>query len=313
MEYKKALVTGGAGFIGSHIVDQLLKKGIETYVLDNFSTGKKNYVSPQATLIKEDIRDLNLLNKVCKGIDILFHNAACVSVRHAVEHFYEDAETNILGTINVIKAIIKNKIKKIVYASSMAVYGEAKVLPIKENHILQPLSPYGISKLSGEYYCLLMGKLYHFEAVSLRYFNTYGIRQTLTPYVGVITIFINRLLKKLPPIIFGNGEQFRDFVSVKDVAEANMQAMEKGRGGLILNIGSGKSMNITKLARLCTKKIQPEIKTIYHPKQKGEVRNSIADITRAKKYIGYTPKYQLERELDEIIEWNRKQQKIFWI
>src|SRR4030042_57865 len=286
MKYKKALVTGGAGFIGSHIVDRLIKMNIETLVMDDLSVGCRKNVNKKAKLIIGNILDYNKLKKVMKGVDIVFHNAAKVSIRHSFANIYEDADTNIMGTINVLKAMVENKVKKVIYASSMAVYGENK-LPIPESGILEPISPYGVSKLAAEKYCLLMGEINHFDVVCLRYFNTYGPRQTFTPYVGVITIFINRLLKNEPPVIFGDGKQIRDFISAWDVANANILAMKSNITGKTLNIGTGKGTSVNQIASLLIKKINPKIKPRYAAIQSGEPRDSIADVRKAKKLIGF--------------------------
>lgn len=306
MKYKKALVTGGAGFIGSHIASQLLERGIETIVIDNFYMGKREYIPSGARVVEADILHAEKLNKEFAGVDVVFHNAARVSIRHSVADFYDDANVNIMGTVNVIQAAIKNKVKKMIYASSMAVYGDAQSLPIDENHPLQPTSPYGISKLASEKYCLQMGRFFDFEAVALRYFNTYGTKQTLTPYVGVITIFINRLLQRKPPIIFGDGKQIRDFISVEDIALANILAMEKNCGGEIFNIGTGKGTSVNEIAQLLIKHIDPHIKPEYGPLQVGEPGNSLADITKAKELLGFVSRYRLEDRIDEIIEWNKR-------
>lgn len=308
MKYKKALVTGGAGFIGSHIAAQLLEKGIETSVVDNFYMGRREYVPKGAEVVKIDILDSKKLNKALRGVDVVFHNAARVSIRHSLGDFYNDADVNIMGTVNVIQGIIKNKVKKLIYASSMAVYGDAQYLPIDENHPLNPLSPYGISKLASEKYCMQMGKFFDFAAVALRYFNTYGSRQTFTPYVGVITIFINRLLEGKPPTIFGDGQQVRDFISVEDVAWANILAMKKAAGGEIFNIGTGKGRSINEIARLLIRNINPQMKPEYGPTQPGEPGSSIAGIAKAKKLLSFEPRYQLEDKIGEIIAWNKKSQ-----
>lgn len=306
MKYKKALVTGGAGFIGSHIAAGLLEKGIETAVLDNFYMGKRDNIPSGAQLIEADILDIDKLNQALVGVDIVFHEAARVSIRHSLNDFYNDANVNIMGTVNVIKAVIKNKVKKIIYASSMAVYGNSRYLPVDEGHPLEPTSAYGISKLTSEKYCLGMAKFFDFEAVSLRYFNTYGTKQTLTPYVGVITIFINRLLGDKPPVIFGDGKQIRDFVAVEDVACANILAMEKGVSGQVFNIGTGKSRSINDIASLIIKHIKPGIKSEYAPPQPGEPASSVADITSAGKLLGFRPRHELEDKIEEIIEWNKR-------
>ena len=309
MEFKKAVITGGAGFIGSHIAEELLKHNIETVVIDNLYMGKEEYVPKGARFIKMDIMDREKLEDVFSGVDIVFHEAAHVTIRNSIDNFYEDAYINIMGTVNVIQAVIKKGIKKLIYASSMGVYGEAEELPVKETQKLEPASPYGISKLAGEKYCLQMANFYDFEAVSLRYFNTFGIKQTLTPYVGVITIFINRLLEGKKPVIFGDGKQIRDFVSVLDVAYANILAMKDGKNGQVMNVGTGKGTTVNEVAQIVIESMAGGIVPEYVPPQPGEQGSSIADITRAGEYIGYKPRYSLRDKINEIIEWNRKDYK----
>lgn len=306
MSFKKALITGGAGFIGSHIAQDLLNNNIETIVIDNLSMGKREYVPKAARFIEADILERERLDKLFSGVDVVFHQAAHVSIRNSVDNFYRDAHINIMGTVNVIQAVIKNGVKKLIYASSMGVYGEAEALPIKENQSLNPTSPYGISKLAGEKYCLQMASFHDFEAVSLRYFNTFGIRQTLTPYVGVITIFINRILNQEPPIIFGDGNQIRDFVSVIDISKANILAMKYGKNGQIMNIGSGKGTSVNEVAQMILERMSPQMTAGYGPPQVSEPGSSIADIAKAADYIGYKPQYTLQDRMDEIIEWNKR-------
>ncbi|UCD15134.1 MAG: NAD-dependent epimerase/dehydratase family protein [Candidatus Omnitrophota bacterium] len=305
MEFKKAVVTGGAGFIGSHIAGELLKDNIETVVIDNLYMGKEEYIPKGARFIKMDILDRQKLEDAFAGADIVFHQAAHVSIRNSIDNFYNDAYTNIMGTVNVIGAVIKKGIKKLIYASSMGVYGEAESLPIKETQKLEPTSPYGISKLAAEKYCLQMSNFFGFDAVSLRYFNTFGIRQTLTPYVGVITIFINRMLKGKPPRIFGDGKQVRDFVSVSDIAYANILAMQHGRNGQVMNIASGKGTTVNEVAQVIIDRLGSGVVPEYTAPKPGEPGSSIADITRAEEFIGYKPRYSLIDKIDAIINWNK--------
>lgn len=305
MKYRKALVTGGAGFIGSHIVEKLLKLGLEVTVIDNFYMGKKQYVPKGAKIIKADVLDLKNINKIFKGQDVVFHEAARVSIRNSIDNFYDDANVNIIGTVNVIQAVIKNNVKKLIYASSMAAYGDADYLPINEKHPLNPNSPYGVSKLASEKYCLEMSKFFGFDTVVLRYFNTYGPKQTLTPYVGVITIFINLLLTGKSPVIFGDGKQVRDFISVEDVADANILAMENDIKRDVFNIGTGLGRSVNEVAQLLIKKINPAVEAKYGPIQPGEPASSIADISKAREVLNFLPRFKLEDKIDEVIAWNK--------
>lgn len=308
MKYKKALVTGGAGFIGSHIVSKLVDMDIETIVIDDLSMGHRENVSREAKLIIGNILDANILKKAMKGVDIVFHNAAKVSIRNSFSDLYNDTNINVMGTINVLQAMAENNVKKIIYASSMAVYGKNS-LPIKENGLLDPISPYGIGKLASERYCLLMGQFYHFDVVCLRYFNTYGPRQTFTPYVGVITIFITRLLKGKPPVIFGDGNQIRDFIHVSDVVSANILSMEKEITQEVLNVGTGNGTSVNEIAKLLINKINPDIKLKYDPPKPGEPNDSIADTTRARRLVGFKAEYKMEGKIDEVVDWLRYSDK----
>ncbi len=303
MVFKKALVTGGAGFIGSHIVEALLKENIEVVVLDDLSMGRRENIPPDIQIIEADILDEKQLKFALEGVDVVFHEAARVSIRNSVTQFYTDAQINIMGTLNLLKMLSESGVKKLIYASSMAIYGEAQALPIAESHPLHPNSPYGISKMAGEKYCLELGKTMGIETVALRYFNTYGIRQTLTPYVGVITIFINRLLDGKSPVIFGTGEQIRDFVSVKDVAKANILAMKGDYSGDVFNVGSGKGTTVNHLADFLVRYLNSNLTKKKKKKKPGEPGDSIADISKIQKEMGFEAKYSLEDEIPNIIEW----------
>ncbi len=303
MVYKKALVTGGAGFIGSHIVEALLVENIEVVVLDDLSMGRRENVPSDIRIIEADILDERQLNLALDGVDVVFHEAARVSIRNSVTQFYTDAQINIMGTLNLLKALSESRVKKLIYASSMAVYGEATALPIAEDHPLHPNSPYGISKMAGEKYCLELGKTMGIETVALRYFNTYGTRQTLTPYVGVITIFIDRLLEEKSPLIFGDGEQVRDFISVKDIAKANILAMKGTYSGEVFNVGSGKGTTVNHLADFLIGHLNSSVIKEYAEKKPGEPGDSIADISKIQKVMGFESEYSLKDEIQNIIEW----------
>lgn len=304
MKYKKALVTGGAGFIGSHIAKKLVKMGIKVVVIDNLSMGNMKNVPPEADFVKGDILDKELVKKLLSGVDIVFHEAAVVSIRISTKEFYNDANNNLMGTLSVLEACRGSSVKKIVYASSMAVYGDSTAPSLlNEDYIKSPISPYGISKLAGEMYCLNIGKLLNIDVVALRYFNTYGPAQAFTPYVGVITIFINRLLSGKSPVIFGDGEQRRDFVHVDDIVQANIKAMESDVRGESFNVGTGIDTSVNEIAALLCKRINPGIKPVYDAPQPGELRNSIADISKAKSILKFSPGgFTLKDRIDEIIE-----------
>jgi UDP-glucose 4-epimerase len=306
MTCEKALVTGGAGFIGSHLVERLLRDGLQVTVLDNLSTGKRTNLPPEADLVLGDVRDIAIVTAVVSGVDIVFHLAARVSIRASVEHFWEDAETNLVGTLNVLRACVSRKAKKLVYASSMAVYADApQPVPVSEDYATAPASPYGVSKLASERYAMLVAAQSGFDVVALRYFNTYGPRQTFTPYVGVITIFIQRLLRGEPPVIFGDGEQCRDFVHVGDVVDASVRTMTSNVSGEVLNVGSGQGTSVNRIAALLCERLSPETVPQHIAAHPGELRNSIANIDKARRLLGYEPQGRLEDRIDEIIAWNR--------
>jgi UDP-glucose 4-epimerase len=306
MTCEKALVTGGAGFIGSHLVERLLRDGLQVTVLDNLSTGKRTNLPPEADLVLGDVRDIAIVTAVVSGVDIVFHLAARVSIRASVEHFWEDAETNLVGTLNVLRACVSRKAKKLVYASSMAVYADApQPVPVSEDYATAPASPYGVSKLASERYAMLVAAQSGFDVVALRYFNTYGPRQTFTPYVGVITIFIQRLLRGEPPVIFGDGEQCRDFVHVGDIVDASVRAMTSNVSGEVLNVGSGQGTSVNRIAALLCERLAPETVPQHIAAHPGELRNSIANIDKARRLLGYEPQGRLEDRIDEIIAWNR--------
>lgn len=301
----KFLITGGAGFIGSHVASELIKsqKG-KVVVFDNLSVGKKENIPSQCQFIKGDIRDREALNDAMKGVNIVFHDAACVTIRGSFEKFQEIVETNCRGTLNVLEAAVKAGAKKIVFASSMGVYGEPEYLPVDEGHLLNPSSPYGLSKIMGELYCQLFEKNHGIAAAILRYFNTYGIGQTPSSYVGVTTTFINQALRKEPLTIFGDGEQSRDFVWVEDVAKANiLAAFSPARG--VFNIGSGKEISINQIADMIIKQLGG--KKVYSEVPPGEVKKIVAKTSLAEKVLGYQPQGEIIEQMPLLISWWKEQ------
>ena len=306
MNYRRALVTGGAGFIGSHIVEKLLKRGIETVVLDDLSVGKPENLPKGAELITGDLCDRSTVQKTLSGVDVVFHQAARVSIRDSFRGFVEDAHTNVLGTVNLLKCVEGSGVKKFIYASSMAAYGDARHLPIDEKHPLEPTSPYGVSKLASEKYILCFCKHLGIHPVILRYFNTYGPRQTHSPYVGVITIFIQKLLRDDNLPIFGDGEQVRDFINVDDVARANLIAMDYRGATQIFNVGTGIGTTINSLAQILKEMVRKSTEVNHLPLQPGEPSSSIADVSLAKSELGFQARWSLQEKLAEVIEWNLK-------
>lgn len=304
---RRALVTGGAGFIGSGLAKALLKEGIEVVVLDNLSMGKEENVPDGAEFILGDVCCREDAAKALDGVDIVFHEAARVSIRSSVRGFYDDAENNLMGSINLLRCCAESNVKKIVYASSMAVYADCDgPVQIAEDYTLEPISPYGISKLASEKYCLQLSRNIGIDCHILRYFNTYGAGQTLTPYVGVITIFINRLLEGQQPVIFGDGEQRRDFIYVGDIVSANLLSMKSDIPHGIFNVGTGIGTSVTEIADLLCKRINPDIVPVYEDSQPGELRYSIADTNRVAKEIGFSAKNKLAEKIGEVIEFYKQ-------
>jgi UDP-glucose 4-epimerase len=242
-----------------------------------------------------------------KGVDIVFHEAARVSIRSSVNEYYDDAQTNLMGTVNVLRHCEVGGVKKIVFASSMAVYADCeRPAAVSEDHTLEPIAPYGISKLASEKYCIQLSRQMGFDCCVLRYFNTYGPGQTLTPYVGVITIFINSLLAGKAPVIFGDGQQRRDFVHVSDIVAANLLAMKSDVACGIFNVGTGIGTSLNEIGDLLCRRINPDIECRHGKEQAGELRYSIADITRASIDLGYQPRVRLADRIEDVIEFYRQ-------
>lgn len=296
----KFLVTGGAGFIGSHIAEELVQsKEGKVLIFDDLSVGKKENIPKGCEFIKGDIREKKKLFEAMKDVDVVFHNAAFVSIRGSFEKLRKELDANCLGTLNVLGTAIERGVKKIILASSMAVYGEPKYLPVDEKHPLNPISPYGLSKVRGEMYCKIFEE-HGITPVVLRYFNTYGTRQTPSPYVGVITTFVNQALRKKPLTIFGDGSQTRDFVWVKDVARANISAaFSKVKGEF--NIASGTEISINQLADLIIKHLGG--RKVFLKEPLGEVKRIYADISKAKRLLNYKPQGKISKLLPELINW----------
>ncbi len=307
--YSKILVTGGAGFIGSHIVDRLLEEGFEVTVIDNLSTGRRENIAHRQNrkdfhYIKGDIRDTALIKKVVEDVDAVFHEAALVSVPRSIENPLLANEINVSGTLNLLKACADANVKRFIHASSTAIYGDGETLPLHEKLTPQPMSPYAVSKLAAENYVKIYYEVYGLNTVCLRYFNVYGPRQTYSLYSGVITIFINRLLKNEPPIIYGDGKQTRDFIHVLDVVEANVLALTKKTAiGQVLNIATGNPTTINQLAAMLQQIIKTNLKPVYADSRPGDIKQSYADITKAKKLLQYNPKMSLKNGLTQLVEW----------
>ncbi|RZN44095.1 MAG: SDR family oxidoreductase [Methanophagales archaeon ANME-1-THS] len=300
-----AIVTGGAGFIGSNLVEKLLEEEHEVSVLDDLSTGTLENLKAfrgrkKLTFIHGSITDRNLLTELLKGAECVFHQAAIPSVQKSVENPLVTNEVNVNGTLNVLVAGKECDVEKVVYASSCAVYGDTSELPIREDIKPDPKSPYAVSKLTGEQYCTTFSEVYGLKTVCLRYFNVYGPKQDpSSEYAAVIPRFITRVLANKPPIIYGDGTQTRDFIFVQDVVTANIQAAERGAG--VLNIASGKSISINELADKIIEMAGKNLEPVYEPERPGEIKHSLASIARAEKELNYRPRFDLEKGLTETI------------
>jgi len=312
IQCKKALVTGGAGFIGSHLVDALLSEGCQVAVLDNLSGGKLanlEHVMDRINFIKNDIRQTDTLKKASRGCDVIFHLAAVVAVQETIQNPVESAMVNDIGTLNVLEAAREMKVGRVVLASSCAVYGDDPQLPKVETMAPKPQSPYAVQKLTGEHYARIYNQLHGLETLSLRFFNVYGPRQEpSSPYSGVISIFMTRAVLKSPPVIFGDGNQSRDFIYVHDVVKALLRAADSGHcGGGVFNVGTGRSVRINQLwdsiCALSGQRLNPS----YAPARGGDILHSLANIDSAKSLLKFDVDFTLETGLAKTFEWYRKQ------
>ncbi|OGQ05146.1 MAG: epimerase [Deltaproteobacteria bacterium RIFCSPLOWO2_01_44_7] len=302
----KVFITGGAGFIGSNVAKYFLERNHSVVIFDNLSTGYMQNIPSflNVQFVKGDIRDKELLTKSMAGCEAVLHLAAAVGNIRSIENTVEDSEINVLGTLHVLDVARHIGIRKIVYSSSAAIFGELKRLPIDEEHPTTPDSPYGVSKLAGELHCLCYAKLYGMDIVCLRYFNVYGPNQCYDAYGNVIPIFSTRKLKGEPFVIYGDGEQTRDFVHVFDIAQANYLGTTLSNVGGIYNVGAGQSITINQLADMMNEIGDQKPVPIQHvPARKGEVKHSLATIEKAKKILGYQPTQTIQAGLKGYWEW----------
>jgi UDP-N-acetylglucosamine 4-epimerase len=309
LEYNNALVTGGAGFIGSHIVDRLMGDGFNVTVIDDMSTGCLENLAAHMkkdnfSLIRGDVRDFESVKKVMENVEVVFHEASLSSVQQSLKDALVVNEINVRGTLNLLRASVDSGVKRFIYASSASVYGDSRQLPLSEEEFPRPTSPYGASKLAAETYATVFNKAYGLETVCLRYFNVYGPRQAGGDYAGVTTSFMEKLAKNEPPTIYGDGEQTRDFVYVGDVVAANVAAMEeKNATGEIFNIATGTSVTVNELFKILRKvtgrnQIQPE----YSAPRKSDIRKSLGDISKASNVLGYKPRVSIDDGLERLAE-----------
>lgn len=306
------LVTGGAGFIGSHIVDCLVRRGHDVRILDNLSSGRCENIAqvngPNLQFIRGSVTDPKTVADACEGVDGIFHQAAIASVARSVADPRTTHDVNGTGTLNVLVAARDTGVRRVVFASSSAVYGDLPGLPKEEGMIPCPQSPYAVSKLAGEEYMRVFAELYGVTTVSLRYFNVFGPRQDpASEYAAVIPKFITRILAGESPVIFGDGTQTRDFIFVKDVAEANLAAMEQTSQG-VFNIACGDRIDLNTLADRIMKSTGIRTTPKYEPARPGDIHDSVADISRAHRAFGFRPRYDLEAGLDETVRYFRVNQ-----
>ncbi|CCO07611.1 NAD-dependent epimerase/dehydratase family protein [Desulforamulus hydrothermalis] len=299
----RVLVTGGAGFIGSHVAEALLAAGHEVYVIDNLAGGSTANLPPGVTFCRQDITDPAVVGLVGEiKPRVIMHQAAQVAVPVSLRDPVFDAGVNIIGTLHLLEACRQHGVAKIVFASSAAVYGTPRCLPLDESHPAAPLSGYGVAKYAVEKYLAAYGELYGLRWTALRYANVYGPRQDAQGEGGVVAIFIDRLLRRQPAVIFGDGQQTRDFVYVKDVAAANLLAMERG-DGRILNISTGRAVTVQQLYQLIRQQTASHLEPVYRPPRPGDIVHSYLDNRAAVACLGWQPRYDLADGLRETVAY----------
>ena len=305
------MVTGGAGFIGSSMVREILRRGERVRVLDNFATGHRSNLAEifdRIELCEADVTDLACLSSACEGADYVLHLAALASVPRSVQDPLTTHRVNVDGTLNVLLAARDAKVRRVVYAASSSAYGDAPTLPKQETMPPNPISPYGVSKLAGELYCKVFTQVYGIETVCVRYFNIFGPRQDPTsPYSAVLSLFISALLEGKRPTIFGDGEQSRDFTYVDNAVDASLRACTAaGAAGSMLNVATGERHTLNETLALLQQIIGSTFKPIYAPPRSGDILHSQADITLARKLLGYQPVVSFEEGLKRTVAWYRE-------
>jgi len=305
----RALVTGGAGFIGSNLVRHLLDNGFEVTVLDDLSSGYATNLSPFPTVrfVEGCVTDVEAVRNAMEGAEFVFHLAASVGNKRSIDHPVLDSEINVIGTLNILEEARKQNAKKVVFSSSAGIFGELKTLPIREDHPAEPDSPYGASKLCAEKQCLAYTKLYGLETVCLRYFNVYGPNQRFDAYGNVIPIFVFKMLAGEGITIFGDGEQTRDFVQVRDVVQANFKAATAPGAWGAFNIASGTRITINDLVSKIESASGITADVTHGPERPGDVRHSLADVSAAQEAFGYVPSVDMEEGLVEYCDWAKSE------
>ena len=307
----KYLITGGAGFIGSNLVEELLKRGHEVRVLDNFSTGNRANLAEfkdRIELFEGDLRSYHIVRQAVDGVDFILHQGALPSVPRSIQDPITSNEVNVSGTLNILDAAVAAGVKRVVFASSSSIYGDNPTLPKREDMKPNPLSPYAVSKMAGEKYCQVFARIYGLHTVALRYFNVFGPRQNPdSQYSAVIPKFIKAILTDQQPVIYGDGEQSRDFTYIANVVEANILATEADAPpGEVYNCAVHQRITLNELVDAINRIVGKNIKPIYADPRPGDVKHSFADITKIQQQMGYTPKIKFEEGLRLTIDWFRK-------
>ena len=305
------LVTGGAGFIGSHIVEELVRRGEQVRVLDNFSTGKRENLIPflgEIELIEGDMRSYHIVREAVQGTDYVLHQGALPSVPRSINDPITTNEVNVGGTLNILDAARDAGVKRVVYASSSSVYGANKALPKQEEMMPQPISPYAVAKLTGEKYCHVFSRTYGLETVALRYFNVFGPRQDpQSAYAAFIPKFIVGMMEGHQLTIDGDGSQSRDFTYVSNVVQANLRALEaEGVGGEVFNAACGSSMSLNEIVEHLRRLLGYEGEISYGPPRAGDVPMSLADISQARERLGYEPLVPVQEGLEKVVAWYKE-------
>ncbi|WP_322906570.1 SDR family NAD(P)-dependent oxidoreductase [Paenibacillus sp. SGZ-1009] len=304
----RVLITGGAGFIGSHITDLLIEKGYETYVIDNLSTGKRENINNKTHFYEMDIRDEQKMSSFFEehSIDIVIHHAAQVSVQQSLKNPLEDLSINVQGTLNVLSNAVKYNVKKIIYASSAAVYGFPQYLSIDEEHPINPISFYGISKLTPEQYIKVYASMHNIKYTILRYANVYGMRQDPRGEGGVVSIFLDKFLSGNTPTIYGDGEQTRDFIYVKDIAQANLLSLTSA-DNMVLNVGTNKEVSVNELCNEIQQLIKSDQNSVHAQQRSGDIDKSVLSNELMKSIFNWQPEFNLKEGLKQTIAFYKKE------
>jgi nucleoside-diphosphate-sugar epimerase len=306
-----ALVTGGAGFIGSNLVTELVRRGHTVRVLDNFSTGRREnltHLGDQVTIVDGDMRSFHVVRRAVDGIDVMFHEAALPSVPRSVQDPITSNDVNVNGTVTLLHAAVEAHVGRVVYASSSSVYGDSEELPKHEGMTPNPLSPYAVSKLAAEQYCRVFARIYGLHTVALRYFNVFGPRQDpRSQYAAVVPKFITSMLRDEAPVIFGDGEQSRDFTFVDNVVQANLLAATAPCDkGVVMNAACHGRTTLNELVEKLNRLLGKNIAPVYQPARPGDIKHSFAAVEHARRAIGYEPRVSFDDGLEQTVAWYRQ-------